>query len=151
VSNALKYAPGSPIEIVIMATERSDDKVDLLVEVIDHGSGVPVEEQELIFKKFVRGSTARSADVPGSGIGLATCSMMARLLGGSVGIDSHPGRGATFFLKIALPRATAASVPVTARKASPPGRHALVVDDQGYNQTVLAALIAELGYQVECA
>src|SRR5262249_43825473 len=113
-----------------------------------------VEEQELIFKKFVRGCRAKSSAVTVSGIGLATCRVMARLLGGKVGIESRPDQGATFCLNVALPRRhvtrpTAVSPPVTA--PSRREKWALVVDDQAYNLSVSAALLAELGYRTVCA
>jgi light-regulated signal transduction histidine kinase (bacteriophytochrome) len=66
----------------------------------------------------IRGSRARAERVPGTGIGLAMCRAMARLLGGSVGVESPselarergwPGPGATFFVRVPLARAGAAS------------------------------------------
>ncbi|MBL9215484.1 MAG: hypothetical protein JNG83_08420, partial [Opitutaceae bacterium] len=60
-----------------------------------------------------RGSRAKQARVPGTGIGLATCRAMARLMGGSVGVESPserarehgwPGPGATFFVRVPLRR-----------------------------------------------
>jgi signal transduction histidine kinase/ActR/RegA family two-component response regulator/HPt (histidine-containing phosphotransfer) domain-containing protein/ligand-binding sensor domain-containing protein len=150
VGNALKYAPGSPVEIVVSCTSRSDGELDLLIEVSDQGQGVPVDEQELIFRKFVRGSHAKSSAVAGSGIGLATCRMMARLLDGSVGIESRPGHGATFFLKVPVQRHALTPAPqVPAPAATAAEKWALVVDDQSYNRTVLAAMLGELGYRTE--
>ncbi len=113
VANALKYAPGSPVEIHVTSTPAARDTADVLIEVIDGGPGVPAEEQELIFKRFVRGSRAKQAHVPGTGIGLATCRAMARLMGGSVGVESPverarehgwPGPGAMFFVRVPLRR-----------------------------------------------
>jgi signal transduction histidine kinase len=113
VANALKYAPGAPVEIHVSATLISPELAEVLVEVSDGGPGVPADEQEVIFKRFVRGSRAKASGLPGTGIGLATCRGMARLLGGSVGVESPAerarergwsGPGATFFVRVPLRR-----------------------------------------------
>jgi signal transduction histidine kinase len=130
VANALKYAGGAPVEIHASTTAAAlDGFVDLLVEVSDGGPGIPEEEQEIIFKRFIRGSRAKSSGVPGTGIGLATCRGMARLLGGSVGVESPAerarqngwqGPGATFFVRIPL-RRLPARAPLNAERGSGAG------------------------------
>ncbi|MDD3179030.1 MAG: ATP-binding protein [Opitutaceae bacterium] len=160
VGNALKYAPGTPVVITAACEELGDGKVDVLIEVSDEGPGVPPEEQELIFKKFVRGSRAKEDNVPGTGLGLATCRMLAKILSGSIGVESEPGRGSTFFLNLPLTRhspaqrpaaSTAPAVPVATPATEAGGPWALIIEDQPYNQVVLADILAELNYQAECA
>ena len=110
-ANALRHAPGAPIEINVSAVPLVTGGMTLLIEVADGGPGVPADEQEVIFKRFIRGSRAQADRVPGTGIGLAMCRAMARLLGGSVGVESPseiarergwPGPGATFFVRVPL-------------------------------------------------
>jgi len=151
VGNALKYAPGKPVEISAACLEGNESAAGVLIEVADHGPGVPTEEQELIFKKFVRGSGARQSGVLGSGIGLATCRAMARLLGGSVGIESQPGQGATFFVKLPLRRAQSERPPVSEPDSGTTQPAALIVDDQHYNRLVHAGMAEQLGYRTVCA
>lgn len=88
VSNALKYAPGGPVTIRVDANPRAAGAVELYIEVRDSGPGVPAAEQELIFKKFVRGSNGARDGTAGSGLGLATCRMLAQIMHGNVGIES---------------------------------------------------------------
>lgn len=113
LANAQKHAAGSPVEIGVSSSPGPDDRANLLIEVVDGGPGIPAEEQELIFKRFVRGSQAKQSKVPGTGIGLATCRAMARLMNGSVGVESPserardhgwPGPGSTFFVRVPLRR-----------------------------------------------
>lgn len=113
LANAVKHADGTPVEIAASCTPMPDGGANVLIEVADGGPGVPAEEQELIFKRFVRGSHAKQTRVPGTGIGLATCRAMARLMGGSVGVESPsdrarehgwPGPGSTFFVRVPLRR-----------------------------------------------
>lgn len=181
VGNALKYAPGTPVVIRVDAEDDGAGAVDINIDVSDEGPGVPPEEQGLIFQKFVRGAGAKASGAPGTGIGLAACRALARLMGGSVGVENHTPQGATFFLRLKLRRANgdnsdpvapaAASVepsaqPTTTPVSTSPESHsdadaasvavstrplALVVEDQAYNATVLAAIATELGYSPRIA
>jgi signal transduction histidine kinase len=128
VANAQKHAAGAAVEIAVSCADEAAGMAHIIIEVSDGGPGVPAEEQELIFKRFVRGSRARQGRVPGSGIGLATCQMMARLLGGSVGVESPaerareagwPGPGSTFFVSLSLRRAPSDAAGLKAPLAAP--------------------------------
>ncbi len=149
LSNAIKYAPGTPIELAVSAMGEVGERVTLLFEVSDGGPGIPAEEQELVFRKFVRGSQAKKSGAPGTGIGLATCRALARLLGGSVGVESGQAQGSIFYLKVPVERG--------ARNSEAPGGAAdtreavLVVEDQPFNRVALAGLLDHLGYRTETA
>jgi signal transduction histidine kinase len=94
VENAAKYSePGTPIRI--FATRRDDF---VLLGVGDNGTGIAPDERNRIFEKFVRGADATRAGVGGVGIGLALVKRIAEAHGGSVRVDSEPGRGSTFTL-----------------------------------------------------
>lgn len=102
VDNAIKYGPAdSTVEITWDAT-RADDVDWLRISVTDRGPGVAPERQKEIFEAYVRhsGDTARAQT--GVGLGLAIASSTVRNLGGSLDLDSEPGRGATFTVR--LPR-----------------------------------------------
>jgi len=148
ISNALKYAPGSPIELTADAHPIEGGMIDLFFEVTDHGPGVPEAEQELIFQKFVRGSAAKESDTPGTGLGLATCRMLAKAMNGSVGLESPPNGGATFYLRVLVAPAKLKTTNKISRAETSPssGRRALIVEDEPYNQTVLQGVALDLGY-----
>jgi CheY-like chemotaxis protein/HPt (histidine-containing phosphotransfer) domain-containing protein len=101
----------------------------------------------LIFRKFVRGTDAKRNRIPGTGLGLATCEMLARVLGGNVGVESEPGQGATFFVRLPLRRTTATESPISSKAAG----SALIVEDEHYNQVVLRGIALELGYAAKVA
>jgi two-component system phosphate regulon sensor histidine kinase PhoR len=91
VDNALKYAPGTGIITVRASRENGA----IVVRVIDRGPGVPVEERERIFERFVRGSSSKGASdgrgdgrrVRGSGIGLALVKHIAESHGGRAWVE----------------------------------------------------------------
>jgi len=163
IANAVKYAPGGPVEVRADWTDEPDkgeaSPTQVFIAVTDTGPGVPAEEQELIFQKFVRGTEAKRREAAGSGIGLATCRTLARRMEGSVTIESPPssplsggrGPGAAFLLWLPLRRASllTAVPPLAEVPAGPPidgVSRALIVDDEPYNRLVVAGLAAELGY-----
>lgn len=153
VNNALKYAAGSPVEIRVEATAEAGGKTDLYVEVLDGGPGVPTEEQEFIFKKFIRGRRAQAGQIPGTGLGLATCRMLAKTMNGSVGVETRPEGGSMFYLKLLLHRESVSDAELSpgAVPAHPERERFLVVDDQSYNRTVLEGIALELGAECDVA
>jgi signal transduction histidine kinase len=94
LENAAKYSePDTPIRVF---ARRDDDSMHIGVG--DRGFGIPPGEQDGIFQKFVRGADARHAGIRGVGIGLALVKRIIEAHGGSVRVESEPGRGSTFTL-----------------------------------------------------
>jgi signal transduction histidine kinase len=91
VENAIKYSPpGSSVTVRTM----SETEGDLRVVVEDDGPGVPEEQRERIFQRFVRGP-GHDATVPGSGLGLYIARSLARAMGGNIAyrpVDPHGSR-----------------------------------------------------------
>jgi len=95
LDNALKYsAANQPVEVEL---REQDD--ELLVEIRDHGPGIPAVEQAQVFEKFYRGASS-GRHVTGSGMGLAIAREIVELHGGRVWIESKPGQGTSFFAAI---------------------------------------------------
>jgi len=101
LSNALKFAPPGIRPVVRIRAQRLGESVR--VWVIDNGIGIAPEYQERIFKVFERLDGA--PDDRGTGIGLALVRKAADLMGGTVGVESEPGRGSRFWIELpAAPR-----------------------------------------------
>lgn len=95
VHNAMKFTSEGEITVRI---ERHDDALWIAVQ--DTGVGIAAEDREKIFEPFrqLDGSVTRSYG--GVGLGLALCRKLARLLGGDIEVDSTPGVGSTFTLRL---------------------------------------------------
>jgi two-component system sensor histidine kinase MprB len=91
LDNAGKWSPqGGTVEVSVGAGE---------VSVVDHGPGIPPEDAAHVFDRFWRASSARH--LPGSGLGLSIVKDVAEKHGGSVTLESAPGGGARFRLRLA--------------------------------------------------
>lgn len=145
VSNALKYAGGS-IRLAVQVPPGAPDEVEF--SVTDAGPGISDEEQATLFTKFSRLDRSRRDNIPGSGLGLAACRLLADLMGGSVGVESRPGQGAKFFLRLPLMAATPA---VQVEGPPLPNTTVLVVEDTDYNAAAASAVLAKLGLTSERA
>lgn len=98
LDNAAKYSdPGSRIQVEATIQDRH-----VLIGVKDHGDGIPAEEVEHIFEPFYRGGSPRRRGARGTGLGLAICKGIVESHGGSLWVESTPGRGSTFFFTLPL-------------------------------------------------
>jgi two-component system OmpR family sensor kinase len=95
VSNAVKYGSGKPIHV---ALTRQDDEVCLQVQ--DHGLGISSRDQARIFERFERLVTDRPTS--GFGLGLWVVGQLVTAMGGTITIDSQPGTGSTFTVRLPL-------------------------------------------------
>jgi len=148
LSNALKFGGGTPVQVGV----RRDGPL-LVLSVTDHGPGIAPEEQARLFVRFSRGSMAYRHDIPGTGLGLAACKAYAEAMGGDVSVESEPGQGATFFLRLPF-RPAVDGAEETTRASRPDlmvGKRALVVDDQDFNRFVLTDLLGRMGATTEQA
>jgi PAS domain S-box-containing protein len=99
VHNALKFTPERG-HLIVRSHVTSDQR--LTITVADTGCGIPPEHQDKVFEKFHR---APSPVHEGSGLGLAIARKLVELQGGTISVESKPGRGSQFF--VSLPRARA--------------------------------------------
>jgi two-component system, OmpR family, sensor kinase len=103
VNNALAHTPaGSPVEVRVGASSL-DGRPGAAVEVVDHGPGLTPEQAERVFERFYRADPARSHTDGGTGLGLSIVAALVAVHGGTVQVDSVPGRGARF--RVVLPLA----------------------------------------------
>lgn len=110
VENAVKYTgPGGRVEISL---KREGDGASLSVS--DTGIGISEEDRQRIFEPFYRSSDARSMADRGTGLGLSIARSIAAAHGGSIRVESRPGRGSTFIVQlkgVGSPPANAADEP----------------------------------------
>lgn len=102
IGNALVHAPGSPIEVAVRV-----DGDRAVLEVTDHGPGLPPRDAARAFERFYRSDTSRSRQHGGTGLGLAIVEATVHAHGGTVELTSDHGRGTV--VRVELPRAVSPS------------------------------------------
>ena len=98
ISNAVKFTPAGGSVTVCVAQEGSE----AVVEVSDTGIGIGAAEQERLFERFFRATTARESATPGVGLGLAITQAIVEGHGGAISVESEEGAGTTFRLTLPL-------------------------------------------------
>lgn len=98
IDNAVKYSPaGTSIIVGARVTPH-----EVIVSVADQGPGIPIREQERVFDRFHRLEGDLTRQTTGAGLGLYICQAIVRAHGGTIGVESELGNGATF--AFSLPR-----------------------------------------------
>lgn len=96
ISNAVKFSPRSAA--VEISAERSNGTVRISVK--DYGQGVPENFKSKIFTKFSQADSSAVRAHAGTGLGLSITKMIIEKMNGSIGFDSEPGHGATFYIDV---------------------------------------------------
>ena len=96
VSNALKFTPRGDVRV----GARFDGEGHVTFSVSDSGIGIAPEFHHTIFEDFSQVNSPLQKRLRGTGLGLSLSKKLAVLLGGSVGLESEPGKGSTFFVTI---------------------------------------------------
>jgi len=100
ITNAIKYNKAGG---AVSVDYRSEPGQQLYVGIADTGSGIPSERQAELFQPFSR-LGAEFSSIEGTGIGLSITKRLVEAMGGSIGFDSLPGKGTTFWIRMPLTR-----------------------------------------------
>jgi CheY-like chemotaxis protein len=150
VGNAVKFTLAGEV-VVRVKLERDaepDGSVRVRFEVSDTGVGISAEDRARLFRPFVQVDASVTRKYGGTGLGLSISKRLCELFGGSIGVESEPGRGSTFWFVVRLEPRTPA-----VRLLEPPalrGLRALVVDDSPGTREALRLQLERAGMEVDC-
>jgi two-component system sensor histidine kinase/response regulator len=146
VANALKFTERGEIVVAVEPREL-DGGLELLWSVRDSGIGIDKEKQRELFASFTQADASTTRLYGGTGLGLAICKQLCQLMGGSIGVESEPGRGSRFFFTLPVAKAEA-ELAGTLDPYDPnllSGKRILVVDDNSTNRLVLRKQLEHQG------
>ena len=99
VANACKFTHHGEVSVEVRR-ERAEPVDWLVVNVKDTGIGISLEQQEKLFQAFTQADASTTRKYGGTGLGLAISRKMCRLMGGDISVESEPGRGSNFEMRL---------------------------------------------------
>jgi PAS domain S-box-containing protein len=151
VANAIKFTAQGTVDIRVHVGEQKEDRTVLRFEVDDTGIGISPEAHERIFQPFTQEDGSTTRRFGGTGLGLTISRRLVELMGGSIGVNSQPGKGATFWFEIPFENARGMSEHGPDAPSALAGLRVLIVDSETANADQLSAQMESLQIQPQRA
>lgn len=160
LSNAVKFTLQGSVELRLRL-ESQREWPELVVEVADTGVGIPPDKLPAIFDEFTQADGSISRRFGGTGLGLAITKKLVTMMGGTITVESAPGRGSTF--RVSVPYRPVSvlgqrpdagrgeEAPHSLSELESPRATILVAEDNPVNQKIVAAILRRHGFRVELA
>ncbi len=165
VGNAIKFTGAGEVVIRAVVIGYEDEDVLFRFEVADTGIGIGDDEKEKIFKPFAQADSSTTRSYGGTGLGLSISRELVAMMGGTIGVDSNPGKGSTFWFTVRFQRSrgelirkdTAGSSALRADSRSANARKSakdfriLLAEDNRMNQELIQAILAPFSFRMDIA
>ena len=163
LANGIKFTDSGAVRLrVAHDSGGQGQSVDIYFKVVDAGIGMTPEQVQRLFAPFEQADRSTTRRFGGSGLGLAISQNLARLMGGEISVDSAPGKGSAFTLRLPLatagPEMAQSAAALAAAPATPAapamagqrlaGLRLLAAEDVEVNRIVLEAMLEHEGAQV---
>jgi signal transduction histidine kinase/AmiR/NasT family two-component response regulator len=147
VVNAIKFTEVGGVRVAADVGRELDEGWELAFEVRDTGIGMDRETLRNLFKPYRQASAETARRYGGTGLGLSIAQRLANLMGGSIEVDSEPGKGTCFRLAVRVGRSAEAPSPESRGRLpeTAPPVAVLVADDERVNRLVVKGQLAGLG------
>ena len=169
VNNAVKFTPHGFVSVEVSRTDLphrtaqealasaavsdsrspapSGEPFWLAIAVRDSGIGIPPEKHHRLFRPFSQVDSSTTRKYGGTGLGLAISRRLCELMGGTIGVDSAPGRGSVFTIAIPIRPVASPDGPAHEDLAGPlRGRPVWVIDDHEINRRFLTSILTTAGF-----
>jgi signal transduction histidine kinase/ActR/RegA family two-component response regulator len=161
IGNAVKFTQEGA---VVLTANYCHEKGCVKLTITDTGIGIPQEVHEKIFESFSQADNSMSRKFGGSGLGLTIVSQLAEIMGGSCGLESTPGQGSSFWVKLPLPAADdsvsqlptcpdpiSTTTTILADKSKPTknAHKILLAEDNQTTQQLLSLILGKAGYSFD--
>ncbi|MBF0463233.1 MAG: response regulator, partial [Magnetococcales bacterium] len=150
-NNAVKFTDRGDIVVRVRQEEVEGERIKLYFSVQDSGIGMTPEQQGRLFSSFSQADSSTTRKFGGTGLGLAISKKLSEMMGGTIGVESAPGKGSTFHFTAWLGYKRVHSDERLRVARDVAGLRLLVVDDNGTAREILAHMARHLGFRVETA
>ncbi len=141
IGNAIKFTEKGGVTCYVACQEKVGHKATLLFEIRDTGIGIPPEKQKEIFAPFSQADASTTRKFGGTGLGLAITKSLVELMGGEIEVESIPGLGSVFRVKLPLEVLVWKEEPKPVLK----DKKVLVVEPQSTNRDYLCSILRDWG------
>ncbi|MCX7842755.1 MAG: ATP-binding protein [Clostridia bacterium] len=147
ISNAVKFTNAGSVSVGVIPVCRSDSEITLEFNVLDTGIGIPANKIEKLFTDFFQESSSISRNYGGTGLGLAISKSLVELMGGTINVESTPGKGSCFYFRIKMKTGNVKNNMPEEKSHQKTqdlleGKKVLIAEDDEVSRTVLTKLFA---------
>jgi CheY-like chemotaxis protein len=161
IGNAVKFTENGQVGVLAEVVEQDGSSAFIGFEVSDTGIGIPLDKQRHVFDAFAQADGSTTRRYGGTGLGLSIAKQLCELMGGSIELDSEPGRGSIFRFTArfacaepetnAEPDRRSQALATEAPQDEVAGTRVLLVEDNPVNLEVALALLENSGCEVDTA
>lgn len=143
--NGIKFTEGGEVEIAVSAADMNAFQQRLRFEVRDEGIGISRKDRADLFRPYTQVQDGSDASIEGTGLGLSICKSLVEFMGGTIEVESEPGKGSIFSFELVLDKVAGKQT----NSPSPVGSYStlpvLVAEDHHLNSTLLLMQLKKLG------
>jgi CheY-like chemotaxis protein len=155
LSNAIKFTAAGRIDVTVSSRPLEEGRFEVRFSVTDTGLGIAGDDFGRLFVAFQQLEGSSSRRYGGAGLGLAISKRLTELMGGTITVESAPGRGSTFCFTITGEAATLPAPPAAgpSRQPGTAGRslRILLAEDDAINRIVVLDMLEQLGHRADAA
>ncbi len=157
LSNASKFTEGGTVTLTAEAGRDTMGRREIAFRVADTGIGMTPEQLAKLFRRFTQADSSTTRRFGGTGLGLAITKAFCTLLGGSIDVESEPGQGTIFTIRVPVDMRETGPEPAAEASTMPEGEATataglvLVVDDDPSSRELLSRFVVRDGFSVRCA
>jgi two-component system sensor histidine kinase/response regulator len=144
LGNAVKFTAQGEVVLTVSLIEETEAAASLRFEIRDTGIGIADDFRQRVFEPFVQADGSDTRRYGGTGLGLSICRQIIEAQGGVIGVDSEPGKGSTFWFRLAFAKHAGPPRQVLREIDCPRELRVLVVDDNATNLKILQLQLTNL-------
>jgi two-component system, sensor histidine kinase and response regulator len=150
LGNAVKFTDCGEVALYITLASETAQDVFIRFAVVDTGIGIPPDIQDRLFQAFTQGDGSTTRKYGGTGLGLAICKRLVEMMGGTIEVESIPGKGSTFWFTARFAKRPELPPMAYDGLADLHGLRVICVEPNATNRALLEAQLTAWGMQVDC-